>query len=240
MASEPSAKQAELALRRAKVVAMRVERVPFSQIAAELEISDTSARTDWKRALTEAGSELSKAAHLTRQAEIAALDAMEAAAWGVLRRSHVMVQHGHVVRRQTGWERDPDSGRIERDGEGEPIGIYEDLEDDAPVLAAIDRLRRLGEDRQAVRGRASDAVEKAVRRQLEGMPGDVREGPLAHSALVLAAEIDAGVRARDAAAVVRELRMVMMRLEDRTPAAGQGDFVDELADRRAARAAASG
>src|SRR5258708_2585478 len=67
-------------------------------------------------------------------------------AWAVMLRPHVAHSGGSIVRRQAGWERDS-SGEIVFDGEGAPIPVYEELADDGPVLAAIDRIRALLERR---------------------------------------------------------------------------------------------
>lgn len=232
-----SAKQAALAERRAKVIAQRVERVPFAEIAAGLGISDSTARADYRRALAEVRAERNALADLGHSAELASLDVQEAAVWKVLRNRHVSVHAGKVVTRLVGWERAPDTGAIERDGEGNPIGIYEEIEDDAPVLEAVDRLGKI-DDRRAARGRRSSAtLEAAMRQQIDGMAEQVRASPLAQMAIRLAAEIDAGLSPRDTAALTRELRLTVLRLEELSPAKGEKDVVDELADRRNARLA---
>jgi hypothetical protein len=66
-------------------------------------------------------------------------------AWEVLGRRHVHVSNGHVVRRFVGIERDDDG--IERlDMDGKPIPVFEEVEDDGPVLAAIDRITRIDQE----------------------------------------------------------------------------------------------
>ena len=63
-------------------------------------------------------------------------------AWTVLQRKHLTVSNGHVVRRFIGVERDDDG--IERlDMDGKPIPLFEEIEDDGPVLAAIDRIVKI-------------------------------------------------------------------------------------------------
>lgn len=63
-------------------------------------------------------------------------------AWTVLRRRHLTVSNGRVVRRFAGVERDEDG--IERlDPDGKTIPVFEEIEDDAPVLAAIDRIVKI-------------------------------------------------------------------------------------------------
>lgn len=66
-------------------------------------------------------------------------------AWEVLARRHLMVSNGRVVRHFVGVERDEDG--IERlDMDGKPIPVFEDVEDDGPVLAAIDRIVKVDQE----------------------------------------------------------------------------------------------
>ena len=227
--------QAQIAARRASVIARRVEQVPFAQIAAELEVSESTVRADYRRALERSRAERNAVSDLGQAAELASLDAQEAAVWEVLRTRHITVSQGKIVGRFTGFAKDPDTGAVFRDLDDKPIPLYEEIEDDAPVLAAVDRLIKIGERRTAHRGSTSDAVAAAMARKLEGMTAAVRDGPMAQVALRLAAEIDAGMHPRDAAAVTRELRMVVERLEEQSPVRGEGDIVDELGARRVAR-----
>lgn len=82
------------------------------------------------------------------------LDAMERAALGVLKARHVVVRGDGVVRRQvvdaaTGLPiRDPDTGEF----------VEVDLEDDAPVLAAVAHLLRIEERRARMFGYDAPAV----------------------------------------------------------------------------------
>lgn len=75
--------------------------------------------------------------------------------------------------------------------------------------------------------------EKAVRRELRGLPDELAAGPVAQSMIRLAQEADiGGLSARDLAQLVREIRLSSEYLRDISPAAGQGDEIDELRQRR--------
>jgi predicted transcriptional regulator len=115
--------------RRTRVLAMRVEQRPYAQIAAELGITETTARDDYASAVKERREALDAQRDTAVAIETAKLDALEQAAWEVLRREHVVVQHGKVVY----LKRKP-------------------MLDDAPVLAAIDRLVKIAERRSRLRG----------------------------------------------------------------------------------------
>jgi len=119
-----------IARRRTRVLAMRIEHIPYEDIAAELGVSEEVARQDYKRAREQATAELRATVSEHRATEIAKIDALEREAWRVLKARHITVQQGRVV----------------RDDDGATI------EDDAPVLQAIDRLERLMKRRAALLG----------------------------------------------------------------------------------------
>jgi hypothetical protein len=79
-------------------------------------------------------------------------------------------------------------------------------------------------------------IQTATRRELRGLPVDLRTGTLATTALLLARRLDAGLPAREVSGVARELRQSMTALMEQAPAKPQGDLVDELRARRAERA----
>jgi hypothetical protein len=97
-------------------------------------------------ALPAEGAEDAKALDLAR------IDRLIEAAWGVLERQHVTVSQGKIVGRFTGFAKHPDTGETFHDDAGEPIPLYEELDDDAPVLAAIDRIERLTARRAKIFG----------------------------------------------------------------------------------------
>jgi len=119
-----------IAQRRTRVLAMRIENVPYEQIAAALNISEAVAEKDYQRARDEAAAQLDATTAKARELELLRLAAMEREAWAVLRRRHIVIQQGKVVR-------DEDDNTIE---------------DDAPVLQAIDRLERISARRARMLG----------------------------------------------------------------------------------------
>jgi hypothetical protein len=83
-----------------------------------------------------------------------------------------------------------------------------------------------------------EKVATSVRRLLRGLPPAARTGPLAVAALVVASRLDAPeTEDRDVAGLTRELRLVLVALEETAGAGAQGDQVDELLSRREARRA---
>jgi hypothetical protein len=145
---------AEVAARRARVLALRLEQRPYAEIAAELGISVKLAEKDYERALAELKSRQDAHAGTARNVEQAKLDMLEAAAVGVLRRRHITVQHGKIV----------------RDEDGEVV------EDDAPVLAAIDRLVRIAQRRATLTGMDAPVrieVDDARRAEIERLAAEL-------------------------------------------------------------------
>lgn len=129
MARPRTEERALIAERRTRVLAMRVEQRPYAEIAAKLGISEDVARKDYERAVAERGHALDAQRKPAIAIELAKLDAIEQAAWEVLRRDHIVIQHGKVVR----LNRKP-------------------VTDDGPVLNAIDRLLRAAERRARLLG----------------------------------------------------------------------------------------
>jgi hypothetical protein len=142
------APRADVAERRARVLALRIEQRPYAEIAAELGITASAARVDYQRALEQYAAGQRETAHVARDRELAKLDEMERAVYQVLRRQHITVQHGKIVR--------DDDGQV--------------VVDDAPVLAAVDRLVRIAARRATLTGmdapvkvEVSDATDQAIR-----------------------------------------------------------------------------
>jgi len=158
----------DVAERRAKVLARRTEHIPYEQIAAELGITSAVARKDYERALEALKLEQDGHARFNVARQLETLDVAERAAWAVLRKDHIHVQHGKIVRHE----------------DGSPVL------DDAPVLNAIDRILKISERRARLLGldapakiEVSDATDQAIRdlaAQLAAGVGDVEpagEGP---------------------------------------------------------------
>ena len=121
----------DTAARDAEATRLRSRGWTYQRIADELGISKASAHDAVQRALRDT---LTEPADDARQLELARLDAMYGAVLKVLETKHVTVSHGKVIEL-------PDSS-----GELVP------LEDDGPVLAAVDRLLRIQERRAKLLG----------------------------------------------------------------------------------------
>jgi predicted transcriptional regulator len=152
MARPTNSERVLIAQRRTRVLAMRVEQRPYREIAAELGITETTARDDYAAAVTERRTALDAQRDTAVAIETAKLDALEQAAWEVLRARHVTVSQGRIVGRYTGRFLRDEEDEVIRDGTGKPALEIEEIEDDAPVLAAIDRLVKIAERRARLRG----------------------------------------------------------------------------------------
>lgn len=118
------ARGADTAERDANACRLRTEGATYSQIADQLGYADRAhARQAVERGLVAI---VAEPAIELRTLELARLDLALAEAFAVLRRRHVVVSHGRIIT-------DPETG--------------EPLRDDGPVLAAVDRIVRIGERR---------------------------------------------------------------------------------------------
>jgi len=156
---------AEVAERRAQVLQLRIQQVPYQVIAERLGMSSANARSDYHKALKALRAEQDDLAGQARTIELAKLDAAEQAVWRVLRRKHVHVSGGRVV----------------HDDNDQP------LEDDGPVLNAVDRLVKIAARRATLMGwdapariEVSDATDQAIRalagELAAGRVGDMESG----------------------------------------------------------------
>lgn len=133
MAVSPKARQAAVAIRRNQLIQYRLEGRPYADIYEELGYSSRCAASkDFSRALEENLAEQHASMEVHRHAEILRLDAelarlsrLYARVEAILDRHHVTVSNGRVVL---------------LDGET--------IEDDVPVLHAVDRLVRIEEARR--------------------------------------------------------------------------------------------
>lgn len=151
-----SPRRVNTALRRAKALQMRAAGAKYDDITRELGYSRrSSAVIDVQRALVAA---VSEPAAEVRALELLRLDEMWVAALSVLKRAHVTVSNGRVVRVK------------KSDGTEEP------LLDDGPVLAAIDRLLKIQERRARLLGLdaptkveviSDDTVDREIKRLTE-------------------------------------------------------------------------
>lgn len=126
------AQRAKTAERRSKAVAMRLAGADFDTIARELEYSDrAAAHKDITRAMEAAVATERATVEVYRQEELQRLDLLLVEAWTVLKRQHVTVSHGRIIRDEA---------------------TDEPLLDDGPVLAAIDRILKIQERRSKFLG----------------------------------------------------------------------------------------
>lgn len=126
MARPTRVQRIAIAERRAKAVNMKLAGAKYAEIATELGYkSPGAACQDITRALEQAVAEQSRSIELLREEELQRLDLLLAEAWAVLKRQHVTVSHGKIVCGE----------------DGRP------LEDDGPVLQAIDRILKIQERR---------------------------------------------------------------------------------------------
>ena len=128
---------------------LRAKGYSFERIAAELSFASRGHAHDAvTRALRDTpyeGAEEDKLLDLLR------IDRLIEQAWDVMHRPHVTVSHGKIITRQVGVECDED-GIEKLDMDLKPIPVYEDVIDDAPVLAAIREVRALVKRRAEVIG----------------------------------------------------------------------------------------
>lgn len=168
------AQQAITAERRTKALALRVSGANWEDIAAQLGYSDRAAAyKDVERALTQRKREQAAQADLAAALELERLDAMERAAWAVLRRRHITISQGRVM----------------RDECDEPI------EDDAPTLDAIDRLLKIQVRRAKLLGLDAPAKVEvitldAIDREIERLTAEL--GSAALGAAPAPADAEAG------------------------------------------------
>lgn len=129
------------AARDLEAAGMRVRGRGLQQIADELGYASCGHVHDGIRrafaALPSDGAEDAKRLDLER------IDRLIARAWDVMDREHIAYSNGQVVRRRTGEYELDDDGFERLDDKGNRIPLYEEVLDDGPLLAAIDRIERL-------------------------------------------------------------------------------------------------
>lgn len=146
-----------VAERRTKAIQLRAAGTSWETIAGELGYASRGAAcNDVARALDQRLKEQNDQTEHLRAIELERLDAVEREVWDVLRRRHVLVSGGKVV-------------RDDSVDDGQP------LEDDGPTLAAVDRLVKIGERRAKLQG--IDAPVKVdqggtLRYEILGVPPD--------------------------------------------------------------------
>lgn len=154
-----------------KAAELRGQGYSFQRIADELGFASKGhAHEAVMRAYAEIPSEETEQA---KRLDLERIDRLIEHAWAIMLRDHVTVSQGRVVGKRIGWERD-DDGSIIRDGEGNPVGLYEDVLDDGPALAAIRELRGLLERRAKIIG-----YEAPARARVEVVTSDMIEAEIA-------------------------------------------------------------
>lgn len=136
--------------RDAEAAGLRARGWSFQRIADELGFASKGKAHDAvMRAYADIPSEDVKQA---KRLDLERIDLLIEQAWDIMLRPHVAVSQGRVVGKQVGWQRDPETDEILRDGDGAPLPLYEDVMDDAPATAAIREIRALLERRAKMTG----------------------------------------------------------------------------------------
>jgi|GEM_PF-1499187 len=178
------ARTASSVKRDAEAAALRARGYSFQRIADKLGFASKGKAHDAvMRAYADIPSEDVKQA---KQLDLERIDRLIEQAWDIMLRPHVTVSQGHVVGKQIGWQRDPETGEVLRDGDGAPLPLYEDVMDDAPAVAAIREIRALVERRAKMIG--YDAPSQS---RIEVITDDVVNAEIARLAAELG-EADAG------------------------------------------------
>lgn len=86
-----------------------------------------------------------------RRLELERLDDMYAAVMAVLEREHITISQGRIVRKRV-LDENGDPTIVATDRDGKPVFREEEILDDAPVLAAVDRLLKIMERRAKLTG----------------------------------------------------------------------------------------
>jgi predicted transcriptional regulator len=134
--------------RDAEATKLRARGLSFRAIAAELGMSPSSAHEAVQRCLAEAPAE---AAGELRPLELERLDEMWRAVSAVMKRDHVTVSQGRIVRARV-LDENGDPIIVTTDKDGKPIFREEEILDDGPVLAAVGRLLDIQKRRAALLG----------------------------------------------------------------------------------------
>lgn len=140
----------DTAQRDADAARLRARGLTYEQIANELGYADRkNAYNAVERALR---ATVEEPAAEVRKLELERLDHLWQAALKVLETDHLTVSHGKVITRMVGVKRDEDGIEILDPLTGKTIPVYEDVIDDGPKLAAIDRLLKIQARRAALLG----------------------------------------------------------------------------------------
>lgn len=145
-----TARKIEIALRRQRLVEMRIKGYTWQQIADELGYSSAqNACNDLNATMKRSETELSTTLDAYRQLELERLNDITRRLEKIYSKRHVVVQRGEIV-------------RDEND---------EALEDDGPLMQAIDRMLKVAESRRKLLGTdAPDRMVSEIRLTIDGIP----------------------------------------------------------------------
>jgi hypothetical protein len=138
----------ETAQQDAQAARLRSRGLTYQQIADELGIVKSSAHDAVQRALQDT---LAEPADAVRQFELERLDEMWQAVMVVLKREHVTVSQGRIVRARV-LDDNGDPIIVATNTDGKPIFREEEVLDDGPILAAVGRLLDIQKRRAALLG----------------------------------------------------------------------------------------
>lgn len=130
MPNEASSRRVQIEVRIEQGLELRRLGFSYAAIAERLEISKTTAHRDILRALRRLADTNKGKTEEWRELEVVKLDALERRLQMILRKHHVVLYKGQVVR-----QKDPETGKPEP------------LEDEGPILQAIRELRAVSERR---------------------------------------------------------------------------------------------
>jgi hypothetical protein len=109
-----------------------------------------------------------------KQLDLERIDRLIEQAWIVMEREHVAYSNGQVIRRRTGEVERDEAGLERLDDKGRTIPVYEEVLDDGPLLASIDRIRSLLERRAKIIG-----YDAPARSRVEVITSDAIEAEIA-------------------------------------------------------------
>lgn len=135
--------------RRAYVVKRRLDGLNEVEIGYELGISQQRVSKIFHDAMA---SVVRQDVETMREIENARIDRMEAVVMGVIERHHVVVSNGKIMGRFRGVARDPDTNEVLRTEDGKAILLWDELQDDDPILRAVAQLKGLWERRAKLNG----------------------------------------------------------------------------------------
>jgi len=164
-------KKLEIAERRAQAIELKRRGLTWQQVADQLDLGNPGAvAREILHALHEANREVQEQLDAYRQLELEKYDALERLMWAVIRKKHILAQHGRIMF-------DPETG--------------EPMIDDGPLFNAADRLLKISERRSKLMGwdaptklevQATDELDREIAGLLDNLVAR-GEGSAARAAL---------------------------------------------------------